>query len=235
MSPTRSSKTSSRPVPYGHFTRYSTASPSSTRTTVPSITYTELVNYFDAANDQLYDLLDGDGELHRIIYAIETLQASNRTLKELQERQEQYMLDQFELALQKGLHGRLSPMVVQQRRAINRSTPPPHEMDGSDSRNNRSIQPLNDDDREDRLLPRSLLERMSLPKFYIDDPDPTPSSSTSSFSCDICTSFRQTIIDHNTPDCRHYICFVCEATQPGHFPENCPDRPTTTVPTDLID
>jgi len=109
--------------------------------------YTELVNYFDVANDQLYDLLDGDEELNRIIYAIETLQASNRTLKELQERQEQYMLDQFELTLQKGLHGRLSPMVIQQRRMINRSTPPPHEMEGSDSRDNRSIQPLDVVDR----------------------------------------------------------------------------------------
>jgi len=87
MSPTRSSKTSSRPVPYGHFTRYPTASPTSAQTTIPSITYTELVNYFDVANDQLYDLLDGDEELHQIIYAIKTLQASNRTLKELQERQ----------------------------------------------------------------------------------------------------------------------------------------------------
>ena len=39
------------------------------------------------------------------------------------------MLDQFELALQSGLHGRLSPMVVQQRRTASRSTPPPHKMD----------------------------------------------------------------------------------------------------------
>jgi len=116
MSPTRSSKTSSLPVPYGHFTRYLTTSPTSTRTAIPSLTYTELINYLDVANDQLYDLLDGDTELHRIVYAIEVLQTSNRTLRELQDRQEQYMLNQFEVALQNGLHGRLSPMVKQQQR-----------------------------------------------------------------------------------------------------------------------
>jgi len=145
------------------------------------------------------------------------------------------MLDQFELALQRGLQGRLSPMVERQWRAINQLTPPSHKMDGSDSRDNWSIQPFDVDDCEDHPCPRSLLERMSLPKFYIDTPDPTPSSSTSSFSCNICTSFQRTFIDHNTPDCRHYICFVCKTTQPGHFPEDCPDRPTTIVPTDLID
>jgi len=142
MPPTRTSKDSSRTTPYGHFTRYPTASPSSTQTSVSPVTYTELVNYFDVANDQLYDLLDGDTELHRIVYAIEVLRTSNQTLEELQVRQEKYMLDQFELALQNGLHGRLSPMVVQQRNAIERSTPPPHAMDGSDTRNNRPLQSL---------------------------------------------------------------------------------------------
>jgi len=93
MSPTRTSRTLSRSVPYGHFTRHPTASPSSTQTSVSLITYTELVNYFDIANDQLYDLLDGDAELHRIIYAIEVLQTSNWTLEELQVQQEHYMLD----------------------------------------------------------------------------------------------------------------------------------------------
>jgi len=74
--------------------------------------------------------------------------------------------------------------------------------------------------------------RMSLPKFYIDTPDPTPSTSTSSFSCKICTSFQPTFIDHNTPDCRHYICFICETPQPSHLPENCPECPTT--PANLV-
>ena len=63
--------------------RYLTASPSSTQTSISPITYTELINYFDVANDQLYNLLDGNTELHRIIYAIEVLQTSNRTLEEL--------------------------------------------------------------------------------------------------------------------------------------------------------
>ena len=105
MSPTRSSRISSRSVPYGNLNRYPTTSSPSTRTTISTVTYTELVNYFDIANDQLYDLLDGDEELHRIIYGIETFHASNQTLKELLQRQEQYMLDQFEITLQNGLHG----------------------------------------------------------------------------------------------------------------------------------
>jgi len=156
MSPTRSSKTSSRPVPYGHFTRYPTASPSSAQTSISPVTYTELLNYFDVANDHL---LDGDTELHRIIYVIEILQASNRTLEELQVRQEHYMLDQFELALQNGLHGRLSPMVVQQRNTTKQSTPPPHAMDRSDTQDNQPIQSLI---HEDCACPRSLLEQMSM-------------------------------------------------------------------------
>jgi len=91
MSPTQSSKTSLRPVPYGYFIRYPTASPTSARTAILFLTYAELVNYLDVANDQLYDLLDGNTELHRIVYAIEVLQTSNRTLRELQDRQEQYI------------------------------------------------------------------------------------------------------------------------------------------------
>ena len=99
MSPTRSSKTSSRSVPYGSFTRYLTASPASMQTSVLPITLTELTSYLDIANNQLYDILDGDDELHRLVYAIEVLQASNRTLEELRVRQEQYILNQFEYAL----------------------------------------------------------------------------------------------------------------------------------------
>jgi len=88
MSPIRSSRNSSRQIPYGHFTQYPTASPASTQTSIPTVTLAELTdyfdvandqltNYFDVANDQLYDLLNGDTELHRIIYAIEVLQTSN--------------------------------------------------------------------------------------------------------------------------------------------------------------
>ena len=92
-------------MPYGHFNRYPTTSSPSTRTAISTVTYTELVNYFDIANDQLYDLLNGDEELRHIIYGIETLHAFNQTLRELLQRQEQYMLDQFEVALRNGLHG----------------------------------------------------------------------------------------------------------------------------------
>ena len=222
MSPTRSSRTSAWSIPYGHFARYPTASPTSIQTTIPSLTYTEPIDYFDIANDQLYDLLDGDSELHRIVYGIEILQASNRTLRELQHRQEQYMLDQFEIALRRGLHGRLSPMVVQQRRTTSRAT-----MDGSNSWDHRPIQSLETDDQDNCPCPRSLLECMSSPNIYAVAITPTPSSSNQPFSCNICMALRQTVINHDTPNCPQFICFVCETTQPDHFPEDCPNRPTS--------
>ena len=225
MSPTHSSRISSWSASYGHFTRYPTASSPSTQAAIPSIMYTELVNYFDVANNQLYDLLDSDTELHHIIYGIEILQASNQTLRELQHRQEQYMHDQFEVALQSGLYGWLSPMVIQQRRTASQSTPP-HEMDRSNSRDNRPVQSLDEDGHEDCSCPWSLLEWMSSPNIYAVFITPTPSSSNQLFSCDICTSLQRTFIDHNTPNCPQFICFVCETTQPDHFPKDCPNHPT---------
>jgi hypothetical protein len=143
------------------------------------------------------------------------------------------MLDQFEVTLRSRLHGRLSPMVVQQRRTANRTTPPPHAMDGSDSRDNRSVQVVDVDDYNDCSCPRSLLERMSSPNAYA--VSTIPSFPDQPFSCDICMSSRQTFIDHDTPDCSQFICFVCEMKQPGHFPKNCPERPTTTIPNNMID
>jgi len=190
------------------------------RTSISPITYTELLNYFDVANDQLYDLLDSDTELHRIIYAIEVLQTSNRTLEELRARQEHYMLNQFELALQNGLHGQLSPMVVQQRDTTKRSTPPPHAMDGSDTRNNRPIQ---SSIHKDCACPRSLLERMSMPTMFSETTIP-PSPSDSSFACEICIALHKMSINHYTPDCRQYICTICKKTQASHFPEDCPEQ-----------
>ena len=230
MSPTRSSRISSRSVPYGHFTRYPTTSSPSTRTTISTVTYTKLVNYFDIANDQLYDLLDGDDELHRIIYGIETLYASNRTLRELLQRQERYMLDQFEIALRNGLHGRLAPMVIQQRRTTNQTS-----TDGSDSRDHRPIRSLEADEHDNYSHPRSLLERVSSPNEYAVAITPTPPLSDRLFSCDICVNLRRTSINHDTPDCPYFICFVCETTQPDHFPENCPNRQTANTSCDLID
>ena len=74
MSPIHSSRNSSRQIPYGRFTQYPTASPASTQTFIPTIALTELLDYFDVANDQLYDLLDSDTELHRIVHTIELFQ-----------------------------------------------------------------------------------------------------------------------------------------------------------------
>jgi hypothetical protein len=114
MSPIRSSKNSSRSVTlYAHFTRYPTASPTSVQTSVSPLTIAELTDYFTTANDQLYHLLDKDTELYHIVHVIEVLTNSNRTLNDLRIRQEQYMLSQFQLALQNGLQGRLLPLVEQ--------------------------------------------------------------------------------------------------------------------------
>ena len=144
------------------------------------------------------------------------------------------MLDQFELALHNGLHGRLSPMVIQQRRTASRPTPPAHTMDGSDSRNNRSLRSIESDNHEDHTYLRSLLERMASPDEYAMPITPTPSVSTPCFSCTIC-NLTQAYIDHDTPDCRQYICFICGTKKPGHWPEDCPKRLTTVIPPTMLD
>ena len=223
MSPIRSSRNSSRQIPYGRFTQYPTASPASTQTFIPPIALTELLDYFDVANDQLYDLLDSDTELHRIVHTIELFHLSNQSLEEIRARQEQYILDQFELALRNGLHGRLSPMVVQQRQPTRLSIPLAHTMDGSDTRDNRPLQSIEVGDHGDDTCPRSLLERMTLPDDDAVPITPAPSGSLPRFACTIC-SLTRARVDHNTPDCRHYICFACGRTQPGHWPEDCPGR-----------
>jgi len=133
-----------------------------------------------------------------------------------------YMLDQFKLALQNGLHGRLSPMVVQQRNAIEWLTPPPHAMDGSDTRNNRPIQSLIHDGCN---CPWSLFKRMSLPNMFSTTTTP-PSPSDSSFACEICVALHKTSIDHYTRDCWQYICTICKKTQAGHYPADSPERCT---------
>jgi hypothetical protein len=143
------------------------------------------------------------------------------------------MHDQFEVALRSGLHGRLSPMVMQQRRTANRLTPPPHAMDGSDLQDNRSVRIVDVDDYDDCSCPQSLLDWMSSPNICA--APITPSFPNQPFSCDICMASRQAFINHNTPDCSQFICFICEMKQPGHFPEDCPERPTTTIPANMID
>ena len=108
-------------------------------------------------------------------------------------------------------------------------------MDGSDSRDHRPIRSLEADDQDNYSCPQSLLEQVSSPNEYAVAITPTPSFSDQWFSCDICTAFQRTFIDHDTPNCPHFICFVCETTQPDHFPEDCPNRPTAVISNDLID
>ena len=127
------------------------------------------------------------------------------------------------------------PMVVQRRWTTSQMAPLPHKMDRTDSQDNRSVQSLGEDDCEDYSCPQSLFERMSSPDLYAVAIIPTPSSPDQPFSCDICTSLRRMFIDHNTPDCPQFICFVCETTQPDHFPKDCPNRPTAIIPSNMID
>ena len=124
-------------------------------------------------------------------------------------------------------------MVIQQRRTASQMTPP-HEMDGSDSQDDRPIQSLEVDDHDDCSCLQSLLEWMSSPNIYAVIITPTPSSSNQPFSCDICISFRRAFIDHDTPDCPNLICFVCETSQPGYFPKDCPECPTAIIPANMI-
>ena len=61
--------------------KLSTAAPSSRDPSISTVTFPELASYFTTAHDQLYDILDGDVELRRIVFAIETLTASNRAME----------------------------------------------------------------------------------------------------------------------------------------------------------
>jgi hypothetical protein len=123
MPPIRSSRiSSSSSVPYAHFTRTSTASLASVQTSVSPLTLTKLTDYFISANDELYDLLNKDTELYCIVHAIEILADSHRTLNNLRFRQERYMLEQFDLALQNGLQGRLLPLDEHRQRTTSSDT-----------------------------------------------------------------------------------------------------------------
>ena len=55
-------------------------------------------------------------------------------------------------------------MVEQQQQTAGRSTPPPHALDGSDSQDHRSVQPIEDDDHDG--CPRSLLADVSTKILY---------------------------------------------------------------------
>jgi hypothetical protein len=98
-----------------HGKKIPTSAPSSRGSSIPSLTLAELSTYFDTAHDQLYDILDGDAELRRTVHAIEFLTTSNRALESIRRRQNQYLMSQFQLAMENGLHGRLAPMLKRQR------------------------------------------------------------------------------------------------------------------------
>jgi hypothetical protein len=106
-----------------HGKKIPTSTPSSRGSSIPSVTLAELSTYFDTAHDQLYDILDGDTELRRMVHAIEFLTTSNRALESIRRRQDQYLTSQFQLAMQNGLHGRLAPMLKRQR-LLNRPPTP---------------------------------------------------------------------------------------------------------------
>jgi len=111
ISPKHSSVTSNL---YNHRGQKISTSPSPRQPSILIITFTELTTYFTTANDQLYNILDGDLELRRIIHAIEVLTTSNHALEAIRRRQEQYMMCQFQLALENELHGRVAPMIKRQ-------------------------------------------------------------------------------------------------------------------------
>ena len=158
MPPVRSARiASSKPscITYNrydsHGKKISTATPSSCDPSISTITFTELANYFTTAHDQLYDILGDDVALRRIVHAIEVLTTSNRAMEAIRRRQEQFMMSQFRLALQQGLHGRLAPLVKQQR-ILDRSPTPFHHWQyypiEDDDKSNNSYRSLNTADRD---------------------------------------------------------------------------------------
>jgi hypothetical protein len=215
---------------------------------------TKLTDYFISANDELYDLLDKDTELYRIVHAIEILADSHRTLNNLRIRQERYMLEQFDLALQNGLQGRLLPLDEHRQRTTSSDTTlsPRQTTNRSDLRDNRSIRSLtpsptpearqlmerlSDSDSTHPLSSQSSPHRALLDRFAIEHPfeyiatpffdNTTPLIARISSSgplCVICSGLRhyEQSFTHHTPDCVQYICMVCEVSQPGHFPADCP-------------
>jgi hypothetical protein len=248
MPPIRSSQNSLRSTPYEHFTSYLTASPTSTQTSVLPLTLPKLTDYFISSNDELYDLLDKDSELYCIVCTIEILTDSHRTLDNLQHRQERYMLEQFDLAIQNGLQGRLLPLDEHRQRAMSSYTTlsPRQTDDRSDLCDNQSVQSITpsptpearrlidrlSDPDDTRPLPTqlSLLDRFAVehPFNYIAAAIFTPVSSSTSLVplCAICSGLRRhaASLTHHTPDCAQYICMICEVSQPGHYPADCPQR-----------
>jgi hypothetical protein len=226
MPPIRSSQISSRSTPYEQFTSYPTASPTSTQTSVPPLTLSKLADYFISSNNELYDLLDKDSELYRIVRMIEIFADSQRTLDNFQHRQERYMLEQFDIAIQNGLQGCLLPLDEHRQRATSsRTTPSPRQTDNrSDLCDNQSVRLITPSPTPEA---RRLIDRLSDPddtrplptqlslldRFAVEHPfnyvaaaifTPIPSSSTSLVPlCAICSGLRRyaASLTHHTPDC----------------------------------
>ena len=115
--------------------KLSIATPSSRGASIPTLTLPELAHYFTTAHDEVYDLLDGDSELHRIVYAIDVLTASSRAMEAIRQKQEQYIRSQFRIALRQGLHGRLAPLIKEQRIIDRPLTPFYHDYPTDDEAN----------------------------------------------------------------------------------------------------
>ncbi len=117
MSPIRPSKCSvalSKSTFYARSERHTKKPTTTTHPGSPSVLpldFTELTDYFTSSNDQLYNLLNGNSELHRIVYGLETLYKANCALEEIRVQQELYLYSQYRLAMQLGLQQRIEPLV----------------------------------------------------------------------------------------------------------------------------
>ena len=104
----------------------SITSPSSATRPVETLTFPKFTRLLTIANKRLYDLLETDEELHRLVHAIELVDQSNRRLDEIRVRQEQFAHSQFQLALDKGLEQRIKSLVrKERRRKLRPRTSPP--------------------------------------------------------------------------------------------------------------
>jgi hypothetical protein len=81
-----------------------------------ALTFPEFSHYLTASNDRIYTLLEGDEELRRMVNVIELVEQSNRNLEEIRCRQEQFLLQQFQCTLDKGLKQHIQPLVRKKRR-----------------------------------------------------------------------------------------------------------------------
>jgi hypothetical protein len=81
-----------------------------------ALMFPEFSHYLTASNDQIYTLLEDNEELCHMVNVIELVEQSNRNLEEIRCRQEQFLLQQFQCALDKGLKQCIQPLVRKKRR-----------------------------------------------------------------------------------------------------------------------